>query len=144
MEKSDANAPSPGGPETLHAQSRPDPSPVDPRPLPRPDRLTIKGEGRIILLQIDEIDWAGAADNYVEIHSRGTVHMLLSTLTAFEKKLPVERFQRISRSTVVNLDRIKEVRFRRHGDGVVILADGTHLTFSRSHRRRLVQLLEPR
>ncbi len=69
---------------------------------------------------------------------------LRETLAGLEEQLPGDRFMRISRSVIVNLDRIKdkEVQPLFYGDHVVILLDGTKLTLSRTHRDRLDKLIE--
>jgi two-component system LytT family response regulator len=62
-------------------------------------------------------------------------------MAALEARLPAEKFLRISRSTIVNVDRIKELQPRFHGEYVVILRNGTRLTLSRTYRDRLDQLM---
>jgi len=70
--------------------------------------------------------------------------VLRETLTSLEEQLPAGRFMRLSRSVIVNLDRVKEVQPLFYGDHVVILLDGTKLTLSRTHKERLEKLLERR
>jgi two-component system, LytTR family, response regulator len=62
-------------------------------------------------------------------------------MTALETRLPAKRFLRISRSTIVNVDRIRELQPLFHGDYVVILKNGTKLTLSRNYREKLNFLL---
>jgi len=62
-------------------------------------------------------------------------------MAALEGKLPADKFMRISRSTIVNIERIKELQPLFHGEYAVILRNGTRLTLSRSHRDKLDQLL---
>jgi len=111
------------------------------KPTAISERISIKENGRIIFLKLQEIDWIGATDNYVELHSGQSSHLLLSTLTAFETRLPPAQFVRVSRSAIVNLSRIKELQLGRHGDGTIILQDGTEVSLSRSYRRKLDHLL---
>jgi two-component system LytT family response regulator len=86
-----------------------------------------------------DIDWIEAADNYVSLHVGKESHLLRETMTAVEARMP-KQFLRISRSTIVNTERIKELQPLFHGEYAVILRDGTKLTLSRSHRDKL-QLL---
>jgi two-component system LytT family response regulator len=106
-----------------------------------PDRLAVKSHGRILLLKLDEIDWIEAADNYVNLHVRNESHLMRETMTSLETRLDPRKFIRISRSAMVNVERIKEMQPLFHGDYVVILQNGTRLTLSRNHRAKLDQLL---
>ncbi len=105
------------------------------------DRLAIKTGDRVLLLRVDEIDWIEAADNYVELHVGTESHLLRETLTALEARLAPDKFLRINRSTIVNLERIKELQPLFHGEYAVLLRNGTRLTLSRSHRDKLKHLL---
>lgn len=98
------------------------------------ERLTVNSRGRILVVKTAEVDWVCSAGNYVELHIGSTVHLMRTSLGALWKKLPQNSFLRISRSSVVNLDRIKEIRPKTHGDYVVILQDGTLLNGSRNFR----------
>jgi two-component system LytT family response regulator len=104
------------------------------------DRLAVKGDGRVVFVKINDIDWVEAADNYVSLHAGKDSHMLRETMTNIEQRLPKEKFIRISRSTIVNAERIKELQPLFHGEYAVILRDGTKLTLSRGHRDKLQQL----
>lgn len=98
------------------------------------DRLTISMRGRILVVKTLEVDWICSAGNYVELHVGPTTHLLRTSLSALFKKLPKSGFLRISRSSIINLDRIKEIRPRAHGDYTVILQDSTVLNGSRNFR----------
>jgi two-component system LytT family response regulator len=107
---------------------------------PQADRLAVKGDGRVVFVKINDLDWVEAADNYVTLHVGKDTHLLRETMTNLEQRLPKEKFIRISRSTIVNADRIKELQPLFHGEYAVILRDGTKLTLSRGHRDKLQQL----
>ena len=106
-----------------------------------PDRLVIKSGGRVFFLKTDEIDWIEAAGNYIRLHVNSESHLLRETMSGIQKRLDVNQFIRIHRSTFVNLERIKELQPWFHGEYVVILQDGTQLTMSRSYRSNLPELL---
>ncbi|HVR36953.1 MAG TPA: LytTR family DNA-binding domain-containing protein [Methylomirabilota bacterium] len=106
-----------------------------------PDRLVIKSGGRVILLKLADIDWIEAADNYLNLHLGNETHLHRETLSSIESRLPAGQFLRISRSTIVNVDRIKELQPMFHGDYVVILRNGTRLNLSRTYRDQLQKLL---
>ncbi|WP_031501008.1 LytR/AlgR family response regulator transcription factor [Bryobacter aggregatus] len=106
------------------------------------ERIPIKSNGRIILLRTDEIDWVEAEHNYVRLHTRGITHLIRETMTALEVKLNSRRFRRIHRSTIVNVDRIREIQPWFRGDAIVILDNGQKLTASRNFRDRLSEWLD--
>lgn len=108
------------------------------------ERVVIKSSGRIIFLDVSEIDWIEAADNYVRLHVGDRTHLLHETLSAFEQKIDPAKFIRIHRSRIVNASRIAELQPLFHGEYVVIMKDGTELTTSRSFRERMRDLLENR
>ena len=105
------------------------------------NRIPIKSNGRIILLKTDEIDWIEAEHNYVRLHTRGATHMIRETMTALALKLNSLRFRRIHRSTIVNVDRIKEIQSWFRGDAIVVLDNGQRLTASRNCRDQLIEWL---
>ena len=110
----------------------------------KPDRLVFKQNGRVIFVRIDTIDWVEADGNYVRMHAGQESHYLRETLAGIEAQLPVEKFMRISRSIIVNLDRVKELQPLFYGDYLVLLHNGSRLNMSRTYRDRLEALLERR
>jgi two-component system LytT family response regulator len=106
-----------------------------------PERIAVKSEGRVVLLKLEEIDWIEAADNYVSLHRGKEVHLHRETMSSIEERLADASFIRISRSAIVNINRIKELQPMFHGDYMVALQDGTKLTLSRTYRDKLNQLL---
>ena len=106
------------------------------------ERLVVKTTGRVFFLKSDEIDWIEAAGNYVKLHVGRETHMIRETMNGIETKLDPDRFLRIHRSTVVHIDRIKELHPMFSGDYAVILRDGTELALSRNYRERFVELFE--
>jgi two-component system LytT family response regulator len=101
------------------------------------ERLAVKSSGRVVLVRVDDIDWIEAADNYVELHVGKQSHLLREKLSVLETQLAPEKFVRISRSTIVNVDRLKELQSLFRGAYTVILQDGTRLTLSRNYRDKL-------
>jgi two-component system LytT family response regulator len=105
------------------------------------ERLVIKSGGRVFFLRAEEIDWIEAAGNYLRLHVGNDMHLLRDTMNNLEARLHPDKFLRIHRSTMVNLERVKELQPWFHGDYKVILLDGTELTLSRSYRPKLKSLL---
>ena len=108
------------------------------RPL---DRLLIRKSDRWLVVRLAEVDWIGGAGNYVELHLGGASHLYRQTLSGLEPRLDPRRFARIHRSTIVNLDRIAELRPSASGCYDVTLRDGSHLALSRRHRKRVLALV---
>jgi two-component system LytT family response regulator len=105
-------------------------------------RLLIKAAGRVSFLKTDEIDWISADDYYVKLHVGRKTHLLRETMNDMEAKLDPTRFIRIHRSSIVNLERIRELQQHFNGEYLVVLHDGTELKLSRSRREQLEQLLK--
>ncbi len=108
------------------------------------DRLVFKEDGRVIFVRANAIDWLEADGNYVRIHCGSESHYVRETLAGPEAQLPLEKFMRVSRSALVNLDRVQEFQPLFYGDYTVILQTGAKLTLSRNYRDRLEKLLEKR
>jgi two-component system, LytTR family, response regulator len=104
-------------------------------------RLSVRVRGRIVLIDVNTVDWLQAADNYVTVHVGSREYLLRETLTALEAKLDPDRFVRIHRSTIVRLDRVLELQPATHGDFDVRLRDGTVLTLSRKWREQVERAL---
>ena len=105
------------------------------------ERIAVKKARRIVLLWTEDIDLIEAAGNYVRLCSSGQGHLYRITMQALEKKLDPKRFLRIPRSTIVNVDRIREVLTTPSGDYVAVLTDGTRTNWSRGYRRQLNEFL---
>src|SRR4051812_5636413 len=105
-------------------------------------RFLIKSGGRVSFIRADEIDWIEAEDYYVKLHVKGRGHLLRETMNDIETRLDPEVFVRIHRSSIVNLERVRELRQLFGGDYAVVLHDGTQLKLSRARRERLESLLK--
>jgi two-component system LytT family response regulator len=106
------------------------------------ERLVVKSVGRVFFLKVEEIDWIEAAGNYVNLHVGRESHMIRETMNGIAAKLDPDKFLRIHRSTVVHIDRIKELHPMFSGDYAVILRNGTELALSRNYRERILELFE--
>lgn len=104
------------------------------------DRLAVKSGGRTVWVPLADVDWIGAADNYTELHVGPKSHLLRETLSTLEARLAAAKFVRISRSVMVNTERIREVKRLFYGGYEVTLRDGVKLTLSRRYREKLRQL----
>jgi two-component system, LytTR family, response regulator len=107
----------------------------------RPERIPVRSGERLLMIDLRDVDWIGAADNYVVLHTGSKQHVLRETMNKLEQQLDPERFVRIHRSTIVQIDRIRELIPDFHGDMVVVLKDGARLTLSRGNKRKLEAML---
>ena len=105
------------------------------------DRLAIPVGDRLMIIRVAEIDWIEAADNYVSIHVGKKSWLLRETISALEQRLKPRGFARIHRSTIVNAQRVTELRSLPNGEFAIVLADGTSLRMSKSYRAVLDQLV---
>ena len=100
-------------------------------------RLMVKLSNRVILLKVSDVDWIEADGNYAKLHVGGKCHLLREKMQDLENQLDPDKFVRIHRSIIVNLDRVKEMHPHFNGDFIVVLDDGAKLKLSRSRREVL-------
>lgn len=116
---------------------------LDPRaPVPAPParRIRITSGERTRFLPVDEVRYFEADGNYVLVHTGAATHRIRTTLTGLLDRMDPAVFVRIHRGTAINLDHLKEIQPWFSGDYVAILADGTQLRVSRTHREGLLRL----
>ena len=105
------------------------------------DRMLIKEDGRMFVVRTPDIDWVEAYGNYARLHVGQRTHLVRETMGNLERTLDPARFARIHRSTIVNLDRVREMQPWFSGEYIVLLVDGTKLKLSRWYRDRLEERL---
>lgn len=104
-------------------------------------RLTIKLTGRTILLPTDEIDWIETYGNYLKVHAGRESHLIRGTMQSLETRLDPEKFVRVHRSVIVNIEKIKEIYPRSNGDQDLVLQNGQQLMLSRNYRDKFFAVL---
>ena len=121
---------------------------AEPRALAAPQRrersasrFLVKKGGKVIVVATEEVDWIEAAGDYVRLHVGRETHLLRETMSAMEEHLDPHRFVRIHRSTIVNVERIRELLPHFNREYLVVLRDGTELKLSRGYRDRLDPIL---
>jgi len=105
-------------------------------------RLVFKTGGRVVFLESDEIDWLSAAANYVTLNVGTYSYLLREGIGHISERLDPDKFVRIHRSTIVNVDKIKELQPVNSGEYIVVLKDGKELSCSRGYRAGLQRLIE--
>lgn len=104
---------------------------------PHPDRLAIKDGSTTTFVSVKEIDWIDAAGDYMCIHVKGETHIMRTTMKELEAKLDPSVFQRVHRSTIVNLQRVEKVSSHINGEYHLILSCGSSLKMSRSYKDKV-------
>lgn len=97
-------------------------------------QLRIKDRGHITIVNIEDVSYIDAAGDYMCIHVGEKTHILRETMKTMEKRLDPKIFQRVHRSTIVNLDKVKEVRPHSNGECFLTLECGMELKVSRSYK----------
>ena len=138
--------------DRVHAQAKDDPGLVRKlaslltdlqaaRPLAR---FVVKDGDRVYFVRAEAVDWLEAVGHYVCLHAGGAAHIIRDTLSRLEERLDAQRFVRVHRSAIVNLDRIKELRPTFNGQYEIVLHTGERLHSSRSAGPALHDLLKHR
>jgi two-component system LytT family response regulator len=104
-------------------------------------RLTIRQTGRTILLPTDEIEWVETYGNYLKVHAGREAHLIRGTMQQLEQRLDPEKFVRVHRSAIVNIEKVKEIHPRSNGDQDLVLQNGRELMLSRNYRDKFLSLL---
>jgi two-component system LytT family response regulator len=105
--------------------------------------LLVREDGRSFFVRVADIDWVEAARNNVVLHVGKAAHVYHDTMHGIEEKLDGRRFLRIHRSTIVNIERVKELEPWFNGDYLVVLRDGSKLTLSATYRSALRSFRRP-
>jgi two-component system LytT family response regulator len=104
-------------------------------------RIVFRSKGRILFLPVSEIRWITAEENYVRISTGDETHLLRETMARLEMQLDPQLFLRVHRSSIVNLQHVREAQMDSDGDAAVILVDGYKIPISRGYRARIQRLL---
>ncbi|PQA86899.1 LytR/AlgR family response regulator transcription factor [Hyphococcus luteus] len=105
------------------------------------ERLSFKDGSKVVVLDAHEIEWIDAAGDYMCIHARGKTHIIRETMKALQTRLDPARFQRVHRSAIVNIDRVKELHPHSNGEYFLILDNGAELKLSRSYKDVVARFL---
>jgi two-component system, LytTR family, response regulator len=108
------------------------------------ERIPVRRADGIGFVPVDDVDFVEAAGDSVRIHARGSVHRVSQSMGRMLAMLDPDRFVRIHRSTIVNIDRVKSLQPYFHGEHVVVLEDGTQLKLSRGYKSAVSRLVGER
>ena len=99
-----------------------------------PEKLSFKDGTKVIVLHADEVDYIDAAGDYMCVHAAGKTHIIRETMKALEARLDPSRFQRIHRSAIVNVNKVRELHPHSNSEYFLILENGQELKLSRSYK----------
>jgi two-component system, LytTR family, response regulator len=105
------------------------------------DRMVIRSGGKVVFLDLDEVDWIEAAANYVKLNVGRESHLLREGIGRISERLDPDRFVRIHRSVIVNVSKIKELQPCDSGEYIAVLKNGKELSCSRGYRTELQRLI---
>lgn len=103
------------------------------------DRIIIKDKGEIIFLQVNDIHWIDADDYQVNVQTPYKLYLIRESISNLEKRLNPNKFIRIHRSTIVNIDQIKSIQPYFESDYVAVMRDGKKFRISRSRKEKIKQ-----
>jgi two-component system LytT family response regulator len=101
------------------------------------NRIPVRSEGRVKVIDLGDVDWISAADNYVTLHVGRREYLVRDTLSALEQRLNANEFVRVHRSTIIRVDRIAELLPDPHGEFRIRLKSGAEVALSRTYRTRV-------
>mgnify|MGYP001376514888 FL=1 len=101
------------------------------------DRLAIKDGTSLTFVPVKDIDWIDAAGDYMCVHVKGETHIMRTTMKELEARLAPSIFQRVHRSTIVNLERVEKISSHINGEFHLILGGGISLKMSRSYKNKV-------
>jgi two-component system LytT family response regulator len=102
-----------------------------------PGRLIVREVGRIVVIPTNDVDWIEGADYYARLHLGTRSYLIRESLTSLEGRLDPALFQRLHRSAIVNLARVRAVEAAERGDGVAVLTTGARIRVTASRRAEL-------
>ena len=115
-----------------------------PVPIKHPSRVVVKSAGRMVFLPPETIDWIQAKGNYLTLHVGGDEYRIRESILSMERRFRLLPFLRIHRSTIVNINRIREVERWYTGEYIVRLQTGKELTLSKTYRDQFFAATAPR
>jgi two-component system, LytTR family, response regulator len=107
------------------------------QPRSHAERFLVRGPSHLYFVRASEVEWVDAAANYVRLHAGGRVHFVRGTVKSIEARLPPDKFVRVHRSLIVNLEFVKRLEPSEHGEYVITMQDGARIRSSRTYNAQL-------
>ncbi|MEF8939284.1 MAG: LytTR family DNA-binding domain-containing protein [Salinivenus sp.] len=106
------------------------------------ERFTVRTRDRIYFVDPDDVQWIESEGDYVALHDGEDAHLVRKTMKELEARLPEDRFLRVHRSYIVNIDYVEELRPLDHGTYRLHMAAGTPLKTSRGYSENVEALID--
>jgi DNA-binding LytR/AlgR family response regulator len=106
------------------------------------NKILVKSNRHLIIIATDNIYWIEAWGDYIRLHCNGKSHLIRRKICDIATRLDPQRFLRIGRSAIINIEHIKELEPLNHGDYLITLVDNTQLNLSRNCRDRLSAMFD--
>lgn len=114
---------------------------AEPAAPARPSRIGVRTGGRVVMVEVESIDWIEACGDYLRVYAGSARHLIGGSLQRLERLLDPAAFLRVHRSVIVHLSRVRELRRDPDGGGSVVLADGVRLRVARGRWESLERAL---
>lgn len=108
---------------------------------PYAERFLVRGTNHLYFIRAPDVEWIDAAANYVRLHAAGRVHFVRETVKSIATRLAPDRFVRVHRSIIVNLDFVQRLEPYEHGEYVITMRDGSRIRSSRTYNEELRAML---
>lgn len=105
-------------------------------------RLAVEADEKIVLVKVDDVRWMQSSGNHVRLHVGKTSHLIRQSMKNLQALLDPNRFLRVHRNAIVNLDHVEEFHLPTHGNMFVKLNDGLCLPLRKANRAQLRKLLK--
>jgi two-component system LytT family response regulator len=105
-------------------------------------RIVVKSGNRTLFLRPEQIEWIEAEKDHVRFHQGTESFLVRSSMSALSRLLDPSSFMRVHRSTLVNLDHVREMRPLNSGDYEILMNNDVRLTLSRGYRTVLQRILQ--
>ncbi|HEU4604501.1 MAG TPA: LytTR family DNA-binding domain-containing protein [Steroidobacteraceae bacterium] len=103
------------------------------------ERIAVRSAGKTYFVDLQDVDWIQAAENYVQLHTSSSKHLVHATVQTLQEVLDPQQFLRIHRSLIVNVRQVKELETATHGEFVFVLRNGTRVQSSRTYHDAIKQ-----
>lgn len=108
---------------------------------PFAERFLVRSANHLYFVRAADVEWIDTASNYVRLHVAGRVHFVRETVKSIASRLPPDRYLRVHRSVIVNLDFVERLEPREHGEYVITMRDGSRIRSSRTYNEALQSML---
>ncbi len=105
------------------------------------ERFLVRGANHLYFVRADEVEWIDAADNYLRLHAGARIHFVRETIKGIIQRVTPDKFVRVHRSIIVNLEFVQRLEPHEHGEYSITMRDGSRIRSSRTHNEQLRVML---